>query len=87
MGCSMTSANTDEMQAVKTVRRMQRWEYTTTLVKTAGVFSGKIKTDPVDIALEEHGRQGWELVSVFQGANVSASLPGIMLVFKRPVLA
>lgn len=63
----------------------QRWEYRTTLVNAAGVFSGKLKTSEIDTALAQAGNEGWELVSVFQGANVKANLPGVLLFFKRPV--
>lgn len=80
------SQEADTMQAVKAVRRMQRWEYTTVLVKVAGVFSGKLNTDPVANELARHGAEGWELVTAFQGQNVKATLPGVMLVFKRPAL-
>jgi hypothetical protein len=62
-----------------------QWEYRTTLVDAAKTFSGKLKTGPIDEALAAAGRDGWELVSVFQGSNVKANLAGVLLVFKRPV--
>lgn len=70
---------------VGAVAIMQSWEYTTVLAKAAGVFSGKMKTGDIDAVLKQHGDQGWELVSVFQGSNVSSNLPGVLLFFKRPV--
>lgn len=68
-----------------THRTRQQWEHRTILVDVAKSFSGKVKTAPIDTALTDAGRDGWELVSVFQGSNVKASLPGVLLFFKRPV--
>jgi hypothetical protein len=62
-----------------------QWEYRTTLVDAAKTFSGKLKHDRIDAELQAAGRDGWELVSVFQGSNVKANLAGVLLVFKRPV--
>ena len=69
-----------------TVSIMQSWDHATVLAKGAGVFSGKMNTGNIDAVLQDYGKNGWELVSVFQGSNVSANLPGVLLFFKRPRL-
>lgn len=60
------------------------WEHKSVLAKGAGVFSGKLKTDDIEAVLQREGADGWELVTAMQASNVSAKLPGILLLFKRP---
>lgn len=75
---------TPSIEHVGQISIRQSWEYKTVLAKAAGVLSGKMKTANIDEALSEAGSEGWELVSAFQGSNVAANLPGVLLVFKRP---
>lgn len=63
------------------MRRMrQNWEYTSVQIETHGWLGGKIEASDFDAKLNELGRDGWELVNVFQAAGSSR----VIAVFKRP---
>lgn len=47
------------------------WEYTTLLMK---------RHDTLEAKLNEHGKEGWELVQVLEGNKETP-----MLIFKRPI--
>ncbi len=59
------------------------WEYYTLRFKVSGFFSQKIDTAKIDAALNEAGREGWELVN---GAVVGQTYGGVselLFFFKR----
>ncbi len=64
----------------------QMWEYHTAKVKMGKVMG--VSTDPIQFELNTRGREGWELVSVAQGAALAGSSSSVIaLIFKRPVVA
>lgn len=44
---------------------MEKWEYTTTKLKTKGFAGGKFEKNDFDVELNKFGEEGWELVSCF----------------------
>ena len=56
------------------------WEYKTVIFKTS-YWTGKMNTDELDAALNELGRQNWELTNS-DGTSLSNYL---MYTFKRPI--
>lgn len=63
--------------------RPPRWEYRTITFEVSGFFGPKVKTDEVDAALNAHGHEGWELVSMFDVNGGHGRTSGIVAVFKR----
>jgi hypothetical protein len=63
---------------------MQRFEYKTEVL-TSMVGRDKLRVGDLDDVLEEHGKQGWELVSLTLDADLRGSRDGHLLVFKRAV--
>lgn len=59
------------------------WEYYTYKIKTGGFWGAKVDNQKLDDALNEIGRQGWELVSVV-GLNVTYGITKeVVMFFKR----
>jgi len=59
------------------------WEYYTYKVKTSGFWGSKLDTGNLDNALNEIGRQGWELVSAV-GLNATYGITKeVVMIFKR----
>jgi hypothetical protein len=58
-------------------RAMTEWEYEVTLVRNCTV------PEPVAAALNESGREGWELVAALP-TNGGLSGPALMTILKRP---
>lgn len=44
---------------------MEQWEYKTMKYKTGGFLGGKVDTEEFEQELNEHGLDGWEIVSCF----------------------
>ena len=64
---------------------IQKWEYTTLSVATNDGFSaGKLDQTLFDSRLNQLGREGWEVVSVFDTGSVKAVSADIFVVLKRP---
>lgn len=65
---------------------MSNWEYHVIKLKTeSGFFSGtEFDSDSLAEKLNEMGRQGWELVSIFGIEKVDGGSKYINAVLKRP---
>jgi hypothetical protein len=60
-----------------------QWEYRTYSLRTGGFLGGKVNQEDLDQALNEAGREGWELVSVFDTTQGSGQTRDVIAVFKR----
>ena len=61
-----------------------RWEYTTLKVDVHGWFGPKVDPARITEQLNQHGREGWELVSAFDVNHHQGNSSEIVLLFKRP---
>jgi hypothetical protein len=62
---------------------MPQFEYKTEVI-TSMVGRDKLRLDDLDSMLEQHGADGWELVSLNLDADLKGTRDGHLLVFKRP---
>jgi hypothetical protein len=62
----------------------QNWTYTTAKFETTGLTRTKFDEEAFDTKLNEYGRQGWELVSVFDTNAGDGGTRFVLAVFKRP---
>ena len=63
---------------------MQQWEYRTVKVEAKGWFAGGVLDQPkFETALNELGRDGWELVSTFDTNMLHGQTREIVAVLKR----
>ncbi len=62
---------------------MDKWEYTTVTLGTAGFLGGKFEPSDLDGKLNWMGQQGWELVSTFTTNKSYGETREIVSVFKR----
>jgi hypothetical protein len=60
-----------------------KWEYKTLKFGTKGIFGGKVDESALDKALNEIGRQGWELVSMLATSQAQGQSRDLIAVFKR----
>jgi hypothetical protein len=60
-----------------------QWEYKTVLLRTGGFLGGKVNPEHLEEALNHAGRDGWELVSVFDTSQGSGQTRDVIAVFKR----
>jgi len=60
-----------------------QWEYKTISLRTGGFLGGKVNQEDFEQALNGAGRDGWELVSVFDTAQGSGQTRDVIAVFKR----
>ena len=60
-----------------------QWEYKTLSMKTGGFVGGKLDDEKFNRALNELGRDRWDLVSVFDTAMGSGQTRNVITVFKR----
>lgn len=60
-----------------------QWEYRTLKLKLRGLLGGKIDQNELDGILNELGRDGWELVTVFATALYQGRTQDAAMVFKR----
>jgi hypothetical protein len=60
-----------------------QWEYKLLSMKTGGFVGGKLDDEKFTRALNELGRDRWELVSVFDTAMGSGQTRDVIAVFKR----
>lgn len=60
-----------------------RWQYRTFTMKTSGFLGGKVDTEAFDKALNDQGRDGWELVAVFDTNVMHGRSSEIVAVLKR----
>jgi hypothetical protein len=61
-----------------------QWEYKTVTMRARGFLGGKVDQAELDQTLNEAGREGWELVSVFDTSQGSGQTRDVVAVFKRP---
>jgi hypothetical protein len=64
-------------------RRAVQWEYQTMAIKAGGFMGGKVDEEAFTRALNELGRERWELVTVFDTAMGSGQTRDVIAVFKR----
>ena len=64
---------------------MQRWEYKTIKVNVGGFFGGVLKVKTFDRALNELGRDGWELVAAIHTTGMYGTSREAVAIFKRPL--
>jgi hypothetical protein len=60
-----------------------QWEYQTLSIKAGGFMGGKLDEEAFNRALNELGRDRWELVAVFDTAMGSGQTRDVVAVFKR----
>ncbi len=58
----------------------EAWRYNVLVVPIPVSFLGRPKTDELQQSLDAAGRDGWELVNIFQYGPMAA----LTLIFKRP---
>ncbi len=58
-------------------------EYKTISLRTGGFLGGKINQEDFEQTLNGAGREGWELVSVFDTSQGSGQARDVVAVFKR----
>jgi Domain of unknown function (DUF4177) len=62
-----------------------RWEYKTLKTEAGGWLGGMVDTQSLECLLNTLGRDGWELVSVFDtNMLVQGATREVVAVFKRP---
>ncbi len=61
-----------------------KWQYTTAQFITRGLGDDSGAAD-LETAMNQHGAEGWELVSSTVYHNLEAQQDVLLLVFKRPV--
>lgn len=67
---------------------MTRWEYASVSFDTRSFFgSPSLNGDAFGQKLDEYGRAGWELVSVFDMNRYKGDTSEVVAVFKRPLSA
>jgi hypothetical protein len=60
-----------------------KWEYTTVVMGTGGLFGGKVDKHAMTAKLNEYGAKEWELVSVFDTNRSEGATRDVVAVFKR----
>lgn len=60
-----------------------QWEYKTVKLRLRGLLGGKIDQEELDGMLNQAGREGWELVTVFATALYQGRTQDAAMVFKR----
>jgi hypothetical protein len=63
---------------------MQRWEYLTFVLETGFFSNGRMDAEKFQEKLDELGREGWELVSVFDTNAHHGATAQVVAVLKRP---
>ena len=64
---------------------MKKFEYKTLPIPTKGWLKYKQDIEALDVMLNEHGKQGWELVVTVGNIYNSGSNMGNILVMKREI--
>jgi hypothetical protein len=62
---------------------MDQWEYKTIKYKTGGFMGGKVDENEFQDILNQHGFEGWELVSCFDTSTGQGQSRDVIAVFKR----
>ncbi|MBD7966744.1 DUF4177 domain-containing protein [Paenibacillus gallinarum] len=62
---------------------MEQWEYKTMKYKTGGFLGGKVDTEEFEQELNEHGLDGWKIVSCFDTSISQGASKDVIVVFKR----
>lgn len=63
---------------------MTNWEYQSVRVETSGMSGGILEVESFDAILNDLGRSGWELVSVFTTIHRGGTTRFVVATFKRP---
>jgi hypothetical protein len=63
---------------------MQKFEYQLQKYDASGFLGGKVDLDQMDIEFNRLGRDGWELVSIFDTNAGHGESRWIVATFKRP---
>ncbi|MFZ5351926.1 MAG: DUF4177 domain-containing protein [Bacillota bacterium] len=64
---------------------MTKWEYITLEFNTTGFAGGILDINAFNNALNEKGREGWELISCFDTNQSHGASRFVIAVFKRQV--
>lgn len=59
------------------------WEYKTIKTETSGMLGGILDIEEFDLKLNAFGREGWELVSVFDTNQSQGATRFVIAVLKR----
>lgn len=62
-----------------------RWEYNTVIFESGWFSGGRLDGERFQAKLDELGRAGWELVSVFDTSRYEGATRQVIAVFKRPL--
>jgi len=65
---------------------MANWEYKTVEFSTKGITGGLLDINTINSILNDHGRNGWELVSCFGLNQAYGSSRTVIAVFKRQII-
>lgn len=63
---------------------MKKFEYKTIVIKPTGFWGMKMDSEEIDSALNEMGKQGWELTTVQDGLTASG-VTAFYYTFKREI--
>jgi Domain of unknown function (DUF4177) len=61
-----------------------RWEYKSLLIDVSGWLGPNIDSDGLEEVLNQHGSEGWELVSAFDVNRGHGATAALMVLLKRP---
>jgi len=64
--------------------RVMKWEYKTLCLSIGRLIAPNVDTAKVDTELTKWGRDGWELVSVFDTNAGGGASYQLVAIFKRP---
>lgn len=60
------------------------WEYKTIKLGASGFMGGIVDENALTTALNDLGRQGWELASAFDTNQYQGQTRDVVVIFKRP---
>jgi hypothetical protein len=61
-----------------------RWEYKSLLIDVTGFWGPNIDSSGLEEVLNQHGSDGWELVSAFDINRGHGATAALMVLLKRP---
>ena len=60
-----------------------KWEYKTVKLGAGGLIGGKIDESKLESFMNDLGREGWELVAIFDTNQSGGQTRDVFVVFKR----